>query len=425
VGTGVGTVAAPVARLVTDAGTASAADRDDAVFATEAVSVVGEGPGDRSWTWRFPGHGVLDALSVAVPGTLGRHSPFLARLVDDGAQLRAMFGTLWSVLPLAGVALGAAAAIDTGGTAVPPALELLLAITALSVLDALSGAIATAVFGVVVLLWGSPPSGDDSVHPLLVVIGLGFLWTSLPLVGSATRPFRRPGARSTRYLWDRAADIVIASLLCAWIAQKLAGAMDGFAGRPTGVPAHEDAVALVVLALIALRLLVEQAATVWYPARLGSVDPEAELPRPTGLALASGIVIRTATFGFIGYAFIDLCWQWWLGTALFVVPQLAELARERCRTVPWVQRLLPRGLLELLVLVVVGTLSVRYAVHGLGDVEAIRLAYLVLAVPPALLGLLGLVGGEDPPRRATVLRELAGVVVLALTAWLVLRGWDY
>jgi hypothetical protein len=336
-----------------------------------------------------------------------------------------MFGTLWSLLPVAGAGLGVAAAVDTGGEALPPALGLLLAITALSILDALSGAIATLAYGTVVLLHGPVSLGHDSVRPLMVVIGLGFLWTSLPLVGSATRPFRRPGARSARYLWDRAADIVIAALLCAWIAQKLAGAMDGFAGRPTGVPAHQDAIALLVLCLIALRLLVEQAATAWYPARLGSIDPDADAPAPTALALGTGVLVRTATYGFIGWAFIDLCWQWWLGTALFLVPQLADLTRERCRTVPWVQRLLPRGLLELLVLIVVGTLSLRYAVHGLDDLEAIRLAYLVLAVPPALLSLLGLVGGEDPPRRATVLRDLAGVLVLALTAWLVLRGWDY
>jgi hypothetical protein len=421
---GTGSVLLPASAAAAPGATLSG-DRDDAGVANAAIALAGDGPGDRSWTWRFPGHSGLDAASARVPTVLGPHSPFLGRIADDAGPLRAMFGSLWTLLPLAAGALGVLAAVDTDGRALPPSLGLLLALTAVSALDALSGALASAVFAVVVLAWGPVSTGHDAVHPVLVVLALGFLWTSLPLVGSAMRPFRRRGIPRGRYLWERAGDVVIASLLCAWVAQKLAGAMDAFAGTATGVPAHKDLVAVVVLVCIAARILVEQAATSWYPIRLGRTDPADTPPPPTTLALATGIAVRTATYGFIGWAFIGGCWQWWLGTALFVVPQAAELVRERCATVPTVQRLLPRGLLEIFVLLVVGTVAVRYSVHGLGNDEALRLAYLVLSVPPAILSLVALVGGEEPSRRATVRRDLAGVVVLVVTTYLALHGWDY
>jgi hypothetical protein len=403
----------------------SASDRDDAEVASTTISVSGEGPGDRSWTWRFPGHRVLDALSVSVPGVLTRHSPFIGRLSDDGAQLRAIFGSLWSIGPLVAAGLGIAAAADTGGRALPPSLGLLLAITALASFDALSGFVATVAFGAAVVLSGAAGSGQGAEHPALVVIGLGFLWTSLPLVGSALRPFRRARGASHHYLWDRAADVLIASLMCGWVAQKLALAMDNFAGRATGVPAHADLIAVVAASCIAVRVLLEQAATVWYPGRLGTVDPVGGVPEPTMLALATGIAVRTATFGFIGHAFTGTCWQWFLGTALFLLPHLVELVRERCPTLPWVQRLLPRGLVELLVLLVAGTLATRYSVRHLSDLDAIRLAYVIVAVPPALLSLVGLVGGEAPEARPSWRRELAGLVVLGVLVALALQGWDY
>jgi hypothetical protein len=353
-----------------------------------------------------------------------RHSPFIGRLSDDGAQLRAIFGSLWSLGPLVALALGIAAAVDTGGQALPPSLGLLLAITALASFDALSGFVATLAFGAAVVFSGANGSGGAE-HPALVVIGLGFLWTSLPLVGSALRPFRRKLGSSAHYLWDRTADVVIVALMCGWVAQKLALAMDNFAGVATGVPAHADLVAAVAASCIAARMLLEQAATAWYPGRLGTVDPDAAVPEPTTLALATGILVRTATFGFIGHAFTGTCWQWFLGTALFLLPQLVELVGERCPTVPWVQRLLPRGLVELLVLLVVGTLATRYAVRGLSDLDAIRLAYVVVAVPPAVLSLVGVLGGDAPAARPTWRREVAGVVVLAVLVALALRGWDY
>lgn len=41
------------------------------------------------------------------------------------------------------------------------------------------------------------------------------------------------------------------------------------------------------------------------------------------------------------------------------------------------------------------------------------------------LGSVLVFGGEEPARRATLRRDLAGVAVLVVTSYLALHGWDY
>ncbi|MEA2670353.1 MAG: hypothetical protein QOG45_573, partial [Chloroflexota bacterium] len=144
--------------------------------------------GDRSRTWRWPGTPLLDGLSLALPARVAPRSPLLARLLVDGAHLRAMLGSLSMLAPATGVVLGALALHDTGAHALPPQLPLLAAICALSVVDAMAGIVAAVVFGGGVVLTGGLATADD----LRVLLGLGGLWFAAPLIASAARPLRRP-----------------------------------------------------------------------------------------------------------------------------------------------------------------------------------------------------------------------------------------
>lgn len=407
------------------------ADRDENTVARHVAARDAEGWGDRSFTWRFPGHRALDAASVVLPDRLARFSPLIGRVTEDGSEFRAMFGTLWFLTPLAGAAVGVATALAAGGRALPPSLWLLVAGIVLATFDAFSGALAIAVFGGAVLIGSAMGVGDspDLVHSLLVVLAMGFLWMAIPLIGSAIRPFRRLGDWSLRHRWDVAADGVIAALLCGWVAQKLVKAMDLFAGRPTGLPEHANTVALVVMGAVALRVATEHFSNLAYPRRLQEVEGE-DPPPPFLASSIVGALLRTAVFGFFGYAFIGSCWQLWLGIGLFLIPQLISHVRESFGNVEFIQRILPRGIVEIFILIVACTLAARFAVTENGDgLSGIRLAFLLIAIPPALIGTLALLTdgdeeGEEAGHRPWS-REFLGAVIVVVTTVLAARGWDY
>jgi len=273
---------------------------------------------------------------------------------------------------------------------------------------------------------GGATGGPDIVHSVLVILAIGFLWMAIPLIGSAIRPFRRLGDGSLRHRWDVTADGVIAALLCGWVAQKLTQAMDLFAGQKTGLPEHANLVAIVVMAAVALRVTMEHFAMSAYPQRLQQVEGE-DPPSPLLLSTILGAFIRTAIFGFIGYAFIGSCWQLWLGVGLFLIPQLIDHIREAFPNVGFVRRLLPRGVLEVFILVVACTLAARFAMsEGSDQFTGLRLAFLLIAVPPAVLGILrALAEDADESSTTTWPREFLGAVIVAVTAVLAARGWDY
>ena len=62
-----------------------------------------------------------------MPVAIAPHSPLMGRLAVDGSELRAMFGTLWFVLPGMGVILGGMAAAGADGLALPPPLWIIVA----------------------------------------------------------------------------------------------------------------------------------------------------------------------------------------------------------------------------------------------------------------------------------------------------------
>lgn len=405
-------------------GAASRSDGTSDRYAYKTTS--GVGPGDRSFTWRFPGRRIVDAASVALPTKFAPHSPLLARLVIDGAHVRAMFGSLWTLLPMIGALLGVLAAHASGGRPLSPPLWMLIAGAVLTTIDAFAGAVASTVYiaaGVVTgaLIDTQPP---DLVHSLLVYCGVSFLWTSIPLIGSALRPFRRLGKGDFRYAWDVAADMAIASLLCAWITRGLMGAMDNFAGTKTGLPEHANVVALVVLAAVAVRIAIEHVTTRLYPLRLQSVEALGDLPEPTLLADLAGITVRTGLFAFIGYSFIGPCWQWWAGAALYVVPQILSALGTQFDKIDAVQRFLPRGITALFLLLLIGALVVHLATSRTAtDLETMRWVFVLLAVPPAVLSVLAAFT-RDADGKTTWTREVLGLGVVVGSAWLAFNGWS-
>ncbi|MGA8257632.1 MAG: hypothetical protein WB767_13740 [Nocardioides sp.] len=356
------------------------------------------------------------------------HSPLLGRVLEDATQFRAMFGALSLLLPVSGLVLGAAAAVETGASTVPPPLVLLMLIAVIAIFDALAGLLAGAVYAGAILFAGGfvdtqPP---DTWHGVLVVSSVTFVWVALPLIGSAIRPFRRLAPDSARHAWDRGGDALIAGLLCAWITYKLLGSFDNFAGQATGIPEHARAASLTVLAAVVARVVLEELAFRFYPQRLDTVEnDETKTPQPTRLAATSGSLFRIGVVCFIGWVFVGSVWELWVGTALLTLPLVLAPFEGRIARSELVRRLMPQGLVEILVLMLTAFVLISLLTAGSTPEQAVRLGFLVACVPPAAIGVLGLVAGESTSPTRSWPRELVGLAVLVAVAMLALQGWDY
>jgi hypothetical protein len=366
----------------------------------------GFGPGDRSGTWRWPGTRALDRASVVVPSRLATWSPLLTRVVDDGAYLRSIFGSITASLPVVGLGLGIVAVNQTGGRATAPGLILTAGIAVLGVIDAASGLLAVVVFvgGVVVL------GGLDSTGALRALLDLGALWFVVPVVAGAARPLRRDPPSDFDQRFDRAADFAIASLIGAWAVQSLVDALPILSGHRLAIASHADAIAGLVLAGLVVRMLAETLAARFYPRRLITVEPQTlgEPGRAVGLV---SVGLRTGVFVLIATVAVHGGWQLYAAAGLLVVPQVLAVYRDRLpesKTLAWTT---PHGLFEIALLL--------FLLTGLGTLLLDRVStsliadsFVLLAVPGAILVVLHQFAGEESERTPGWVRRIGGLILL-------------
>jgi hypothetical protein len=373
--------------------------------------------GDRSRTWSWPGTRKLDALGVTLPARLSRRSPLLARVAADGTYLRAILGSASLLALVAGLALGVAALQDTGGDALPPVAALTIAIAVLGVLDAAAGLVAVLTFTIGVLVLGGVHSSAD----LRLVLSLDALWFTVPVLAGAARPLRRPPTRSLGQSWDRAADFVIASLIGAWAVNKIILALPGVAGRQLAIAEHADTAAYCVLAALVVRLAAETIAAHLYPRRLDNSEA-GDVPQPGELQRMGASVLRTALFVFFAYIVVGRGWQLWAVAALFIIPQILAVYEERFPSSPALSGVLPRGLLELVLMLFVATAVGVLLLDTMDEHSKTFLAdsFVILALPGFLLSLLSLFGrgGDEAPMGWG--KRIAGLGVLIIGILVVL-----
>ena len=365
--------------------------------------------GDRSRTWGWPGTQRLDRVSDALPARLSRRSPLLARVVADGTYLRAILGSASLLGLLGGLVLGVAAVHNTGGDALPPAAALTIAIAVLGVFDAAAGLAAVLTFAIGVLVLG----GVDSNAHLRVMLGLSALWVVVPLVAGAARPLRREPTRSLEESWERAADFVIASLIGAWAVQSLVLALPGLAGLHLPINEHANSAALCVLAALVCRLGLETIAAHAYPGRLDVAEPT-ELPEPGSLQRILASAVRTTIFVFFAYVIVGSSWQLWVGSALFLIPQVVGAFEERLPNSPRLFRALPKGLVEvvLMLFVVTAFAALLFATMDEDSGDFLANSFVLLSLPGFMLSLLGLFGRDGDERPMDWGKRIAGVGVL-------------
>ena len=373
--------------------------------------------GDRSRTWRWPGTRAVDALAIYLGARLAPRTPLIARLVTDGTGMRAIFGAPWQLVPAAGLVLGILAVQDTGGEAVPPSATLTIAIAVISVIDAGAGMVAVATVLVGVLAHGGLNTNDD----LRLMLGLTALWCVVPVVAGAARPLRRDPARNAQQTWDRAADFVIAGLIGAWTVQQIVGALPALAGRELPIADYANTAAYWVFGALMLRLCFETVAAHLYPLRVTVAHPE-ELPDPPALQRLGATILRTVLFLFLASIVVGASWQLYAGTALFVIPQILSIYEDRLPNSPSLYRVLPKGLVQLVFMVLVGTAvgALLLSVMDENAYDFLATTFVLLLVPGFLLSLVSLFGRDGDEARIGWGKRFAGVGVLVLGVLLAL-----
>ena len=179
--------------------------------------------------------------------------------------------------------------------------------------------------------------------------------------------------------------MAIGALLAGWGIQSMASALPGLTGRTVALADHADRLAVVAMAAVILRIGLEIAATRLYPARLNAVGLD-HIPDPSARRRAVTITTRTVLFCLASQRFIGT--NGWLvgGTLLYAVPQYVGLGSSRLPLWERGYRLLPRGILKLAVMMVVGTVW-GSVVAGLAEGgDALRLGFVTLPIPGLIVG---------------------------------------
>jgi hypothetical protein len=378
------------------------------------------GRGDLSQTWdnRFTDN--TDFAFISLAQRFNRFSPLLTRTVQDGNTIRAIVGSWAALLLPIGFILGVVAAINTGGQALPPAWTIIALIMAVAIYDAFAGFIAGAVFFLAALVTGNITNRPE----LLTAIGVMVLFFAPALLASAFRPFRRL-VRNEDDKWERITDYALGTLLTFWVITKMVAAMNGLARLELPITNYGTELAWVAVALLIIRIGLEDIAVEHYPMRLRTLH--VEINKPTQSQKVRSLVFKVAVFFIMAAPFVGSLLNLVLGTILFALPQITALSLED--NLPKKKIYLPKGVFKTVVMIFVMALASNMIEGAFSSPEAfLKWSFVVMALPGFFLHYLDAI--TDAPEndwktteRGRMIYRIGGVIVFILMV-LVVQGVD-
>jgi hypothetical protein len=367
---------------------------------------------------RLPRSSFVDRVVASLPVKLARVSPLVGRVMTDGTYLRSLLGVAWLLLPLLGVVVGVGSAVSTDFNAVMPSLAWLTAVVVIGSLDALAGFMAASIFGVLVVIGGGIQS-SDSVRGLLGIWVFSF---AVPVLASASRPFRRKDAVGLTGAWDRAADFVMIALFGAWAAGSMFGSLPGLTGFRPSYADDVLRIQIIVLVVLVLRYALENATTVLTPGKLRELSV-VSLPDPSNTQIVISSLIRTTSFVFVAIVFIGNNWALWTGAALFLLPKLVAIVDDKFPNVEALHRYLPRGILKVTFMMLVARWWGQLLSSNINDAEKmLTFGFVFLGMPGFIATVLGWFGrSSSKPWKPNWFTRFGGLVLLVV-GFLIVRG---
>jgi hypothetical protein len=374
-------------------------------------------PGDKGHTWVTPLVDRLDAISVGLPARLNAFSPLAARLTNDGAYARAMFGTSALIVPTIGVILGLAAGISTGAAAIPPALGLLAAIIVLATVDALAGFLAAVAFTLVIAVGG----GIDSASALRTVLGIDVIFFASTLAASSARPLRRAPPKTAAEWFDRLSDFVVGALIGMWMITQMVSSLSAISGAKFPITSDAGRLALIFGAAMTLRYLMESLAAHLFPARLAKVAPP-KLGSPSSKQQILSAAFKTAIYVFFTYAYLGDIWELYVGAGLFFIPSVMASYQTKLPNMTAAVRWMPAGVIKVVLMLIVGKVCATLLNdHVASSTDFVELGFVLLGLPSLMLGTIGFFARDGDTFGLNWGSRFGGIGVVALGV-LVIQG---
>jgi hypothetical protein len=343
--------------------------------------------GDKLAIWAIPLLSFLDRPTRRFTRSSARYSPLMSKLLNDGAYLRAMLGSV-SILPtLAAIGLAIWALQLNDEILLHPPIALFIAIMVIGLFDSFAGAL-----GVLVFVLGSLPLlnpaevTDWRMLAGIVVAGFG------PVVlARSIRNFRRKAPRDNHAWLDRVGDIAFASLLGGWVAGLVLRALPALTGLAVPAAEYVSEVQIIATIAIASRIVLEDLAARFYPSRMDELTPDT-LPEPFRGQRTLVTVLRYFLYVFIASAFMGFGLVVWVAAALFMVPTLLGLFIDKLPRVKFLADWLPTGLPGLAMILGLEILLENSLSQALGDHPNFSVIFvfslLALIVVVSTLGML-------------------------------------
>jgi hypothetical protein len=139
------------------------------------------------------------------------------------------------------------------------------------------------------------------------------------------------------------------------------------------------------------------------------------VPQPGRFQLLAASALRTAIFVFFGYIVAGTSWQLWLGAALFVVPQILAVYKDRFPNSPAMFRARPRGLVRIVLLLFAATAIAALLLHTMNEHSKTFLAdsFVILTLPGFVLALIPVFGRDGERAPIGWGKRIAGIAILA------------
>ena len=197
--------------------------------------------------------------------------------------------------------------------------------------------------------------------------------------------------------------------------------LPGLSGLDLPIAERANAAALLVLGALVARMALETVAAHAYPLRLAQVQP-ASLSNPSRTQRVVAYLLILGIFLFAAVAYLGSCWQLYLGGVLFILPKFLQLLGDRLPNAPRVYAAVPRGLLQIVLVLFVGAVLGGVVLENSeSGREAIRDSFVLLSLPGFAFAVLEAFGREGTERKLRWHHQLAGIPIVVFGVLLALE----
>ncbi len=379
--------------------------------------------GDRLAIFAIPFVTFFDRLSHNLVLKIAPVSPLLAKVLNDGAYLRAFLGSLTLITPLAAAAVGAMAVADNGSQILVPTWELLLAIAILGLFDATAGFVGAAVFMVGSVI---AAGGIESLSEVRMLLAVMVIAIGPALLATAFRQLRRHPAHDADSWWERISDLAVAPFMAGWTDATMISVLPAVSGLTVNAANHVLDFGVWIAVAAGVRVLLEEFAARYFPARLNTINPD-EIPDSPLVQKGFALLVKYAMWIIFTGALVGPSWQAWVGSALFLLPSVISWFQDRFPNFPVLWRVLPTGIPGLAFSIVLASFTTALVTSWIGvSAELMQWAFVLLPLPMLVYSLLGMFArhgvteDEDRPvKRFKWVYRIGGAVMMYLTLQLV------